>query len=99
MGSTKKLILMNTLFKSQFNYFPLVWMCCNRSLNTKMNRLHEQCLEIIYNDKKTSFNELLAKDGFVSIHHQIYKNLQLKCLIFLEVETLKLLMNYFNSES
>ena len=54
----------------QFNYCPLVWMCCNRSLNTKMNRLHKQCLQIVCNDKKTNFNELLAKDGSVSIHHQ-----------------------------
>ena len=34
-------------------------VCCNRSLNTRMNRLHE-----------TNFNELLAKDGSASIHHQ-----------------------------
>ena len=70
MGTTKKRIIMNTFFKSQFNYCPLVWMCYNRSLNTKINRLHEQCLRIVYNDKKLSFNELLAKDGSVSIHHQ-----------------------------
>ena len=61
---------MNTFFKSQFNYCPLVWMCCNRSLNTKMNRLHEQCIRIVNNDKKTNFNELLAKDDSASIHHQ-----------------------------
>ena len=61
---------MNASFKSQFNYCPLVWMCCNRSLNNKINRLHERCLQIVYNDKKSNFNELLAKDGSVSIHHQ-----------------------------
>ena len=70
MGTTKKRILMNAFFKSQFNYCPLVWMCCNRSLNTKINRLHKRCLRIVYNDKKSSFNELLVKDGSVSIHHQ-----------------------------
>ena len=32
MGATKKRILMNTFFKSQLNYCPLVWMCCNRFL-------------------------------------------------------------------
>ena len=35
-----------------------------------MNRLHERCLWIVYNDKKSNFNELLVKDGSVSIHHQ-----------------------------
>ena len=69
MGTTKKRILIKAFFKSQFNC-PLVWMCCNRFLNTKINRLHERCLWIVYNDKKSSFDELLVKDGSVSIHHQ-----------------------------
>ena len=45
-------------------------MCCNSSLDTKLNRLPEQCLRIAYNDKKSNFNELVVKDGSVSIHHQ-----------------------------
>ena len=73
VGTTKKRIIMNTFFKSQFNYCPLVWMCCNRSLNTKINRLQERCLRIVYNDKKSISNELLVKDGSISIHH---KNLE-----------------------
>ena len=69
MGTTKKRIVMNTFFMSEFSYCPLVWMCCNRSLNTKINRLHERCLRIVHNDKRW----LLVKDGSVSIH---YQNLQ-----------------------
>ena len=42
MGTTRKRILMNAFFKSQFNYCPLAWMHCNRSLNTKINQLHER---------------------------------------------------------
>ena len=30
--------------------------------------LHERCLRIIYNDKQSSFTELLNKDSSVSIH-------------------------------
>ena len=41
----------------------------NRSLNNKINRLHERCLRITYNDKHSSFEELLVKDNSVSIHH------------------------------
>ena len=70
MGTTKKRIIMNPFLKSQFNYCPLVWICCNRSSNTKITRLHGRCLWIVYNDKKSNFNELLVKDGSVSIHHQ-----------------------------
>ena len=35
--------------------------------------LHERCLRLIYNDKHTSFEELLKKDKFVSMNQ---KNLQ-----------------------
>ena len=53
---------MNAFFDFQFNYCPLIWMCCNRSLNHKINLLHDKCLQIIYSGKKSGFDELLAKD-------------------------------------
>ena len=64
---------MNSFFNSQFNYCPLVWMFHSRSINNKINRLHERVLRITYNDFKSSFENLLEKDGTVSIH---VKNLQ-----------------------
>ena len=57
---------MNSFFRSQFNYCPLIWMCHNRTNNRKKNRLHGRCLQIIYNDKQSSFIELLEKDNSVS---------------------------------
>ena len=70
MRTTKKRILMNAFFKSQSSYCPFVWITCNGSLNTKINPLCEQCLQIVYNYNKSNFNELLVKHGSVSIHHQ-----------------------------
>ena len=51
MSIAKKSILMNAFFKSQFSYCPLVWMCHSHANNSKINRLHERCLRIIYSDK------------------------------------------------
>lgn len=48
-------------------------MCHSRNLHHKINRLHEKCQRIIYNDKTLSFEEFLTKGGSVSTHH---KNLQ-----------------------
>ena len=59
---------MKAFFTSQFSYCPLVWMRHSRTNNNKINRLHERCLQIVYNDKRFSFRELLEKDGSVSIH-------------------------------
>ena len=60
---------MNAFFKAQFNYCPAIWMFDSRSLNNKINRLHERCLRIIYNDKHSNFEELLVKVNSVSKHH------------------------------
>ena len=68
MSIPKRKLLMNSFFISQFNYCPLVWMCHSRLINNKINRLHEKCLCIVYSDKTSSFEELLEKDGSVTIH-------------------------------
>ena len=73
MSLSKKRSLMNAFFNSQFNYCPLIWMCHSHENNNKINRLHERCLRIIYNDKRSSFNSLLEKDGSVSIHEMNFK--------------------------
>ena len=67
-------ILMNSFLNSQFNFCPLAWMFHVRSINNKINSLHERVLCILYNDFKLSFENLLEKDGTISIH---FKNLQI----------------------
>ena len=58
MNESKKRILMNSFFWSQFSYCPLVWMFHSRALNNKINRLHERCLRIVYNDKKSTYEKI-----------------------------------------
>ena len=64
----KKRFLLNAFFMSQFSYCQLVWMCHNHTKNNKINRLHERCLSLMYNDKKSSFEQLLEIDSSVSVH-------------------------------
>ena len=61
---------MNAFLKSQFSYCSLSRMFHNRTLNNKINRLHERCLHIIYNDNTSSFTDLLEIDNPVSVHHR-----------------------------
>ena len=70
MNLLKRCLLINSFFKTQFNYCPSIWMSHSRENNSKINRLHERYLRAIYNDKQSSFNEFLEKDGSVSIHEQ-----------------------------
>ena len=70
MDLPKRRILMNALLKSQFSYCPVTGMFYSCSLDNKINKLHERCLRIAYNDKKSNFEELLIKDNSISIHHR-----------------------------
>ena len=69
----KRKIIMKTFITSQFNYNPLVWMFHNRTLNNKINRLHERALKLVYKDERLNFQEMLDRDNSITIHH---KNLQ-----------------------
>ena len=80
MSFNKRKLLMNAFFTSQFSYCPLIWICHSRLNNRKINRLYERCLRIIYNDKQSSFDELLNKDSSVSIHIRNLQKLAIEML-------------------
>ena len=58
---------------SKFSYCPLVWMCHSRKLNNKIYKLHERALQLVYDDRQSTFKELLNMDKPVTIDH---RNLQ-----------------------
>ena len=68
MDLPKRRILLNVFFISQFSYCPLVRMFHSRGKNNKINRIHERCFQMIYDDKKSTFYKMLEKDGSTSIH-------------------------------
>ena len=61
---------MKDFIESQFGYFLLVWMCCNRSCNNYKNHLHERALRLVYNDSVSSFQDLSQRHQSVGIHHR-----------------------------
>ena len=87
MNLSKKKKLVSSFFSSQFNYCPFIWMFHSRIINNKINRLHERCLRLIYEDKSLSFRKLLEQDKSVTMHT---RNLQI-----LATEMLKVYRNIF----
>ena len=59
MSTNKKRLVMKVFISSQFSYCPLIWMNHSRTLNSKINRIHERLLRVVYSDKKATFKELL----------------------------------------
>ena len=69
MNLQQRRTLMKAFVVSQFNYCPLLWMFHSRTLNNRINNLHERALRIVYKDDDSSFKEFLVKDGSCTIHH------------------------------
>ena len=72
MDLNKRRNLMKAFITSQFSYCPLISMFHSRSLNNKINRIHERALRLVYQNN-LSFSELLDLDNSVTVHQ---KNLQ-----------------------
>ena len=61
---------MNLFFAAQLNHCLLIWMIYSRSNNKRVKCLHERGIRLTYNEKTSSYEEVLEKDRSVSIHLQ-----------------------------
>ena len=68
MDNSEKRAIMKACVESQFSYCPLMWMFHIIALNNKINCIHERALRITFNDKLSTFQELLDDDNSVTIH-------------------------------
>ena len=54
--------------QSQFSYAPLVWMLHSKTVQNRINKVHEKFLKLLYDDHDSNFKELLDKEGTFTIH-------------------------------
>ena len=84
MTTDKLRVLMKSFIESQFKYCPLVWMFHSKKLHSRINKLHERALRVVYkNDDNLTFEELLVKDKSFSVHDI---NLQKLALVMYKVK-------------
>ena len=83
----QRVLLLNSVIKSQFTYCPLIWMLTSRYLNNALNNIHERALWLIHNDHEKSFNSILTENNLKTIHqktlnffHLKYTNFKMACL-------------------
>ena len=75
MNKNKRTVLTNAFITSQFSYFALLWMPHSRTMNNRIDKIHEKALRLVYKDEINLFlDDLLKKGKSVSIHQQ---NLQI----------------------
>ena len=49
---------MSAFITSQFSYCALVWMSHSKTMNNRINKIHEKALRLVYKDET---NDLLKK--------------------------------------
>ena len=92
----KRRMLFKAFIESQFNYRPLIWMLHSRTMNDKINRLHERSLKIVYSDQSSTFEELLERDKTFSIHHKNIQSLAIEIYKFLNGLSPEIMNSMFN---
>ena len=95
----RRKILLNAFITSQFNYCPLVWMCHSREINNRINNIHYRALRIVYNDNTSSFEDLLRKDGSVTIHQENLRFLSLEMFKVIHGATPSFMSDIFTKKS
>ena len=78
MDTEKVKLIMRSFIMSHFSYCPLIWMFHDRAANSRINKIHEGALRIVYRDTESSFDELLARDNSVSVHQRNLRLLMLE---------------------
>ena len=63
MNIEKRRTLLSTFFISQFNYCHLIWMSQS---SKKQQTVFKRCLRVIYNDKISTFKEILLLEKYSS---------------------------------
>ena len=62
-------MLGNAFIDSQFNYAPLLWMFCRKTLYSKIEKIHHKTLKVIYESNDT-YDNLLLLSNTVSVQQR-----------------------------
>ena len=76
--------LCNAFVLSNFNYCPLIWMFCNKTLDGKINTVHKRALRAVTRDYNNSLEELISSVRGLKIHQRNLQTLlteMYKCIV------------------
>ena len=96
MSFNKRRTLMKAFIESQVNYCSLIWVFHSRTMNNKINRIHERALMLVYSNHVSSFVELLKKDRSFSIHHRNIQSLAIELYKFFHGLSPSIMKNVFH---
>ncbi len=70
----------NTFILSNFNYCPIIWHFCGQVSSKKIEKIQEKALRFMLKDQISTYEELLEKCNYTTLHIRSLRLTQLKCL-------------------
>lgn len=65
----------NTFIMANFNYCPIVWHFCSKASANKMEKIQERALRFLFNDKISSYEDLLKRCDSTTLHLKRLKSI------------------------
>ena len=82
-------ILGNAFIDSHFNYVTLLWMYCRKTLYSKIDKIHQKTLKVIYESNDT-YDNLLLQSNTISVCQRHLRFLMTEYIKAYHNETLNL---------
>lgn len=92
---TQRKNLMETLAKSQFRFCSSTYMFCGRRTIFIISQWHERTLRIVYKNQNLSFNEIIKKDGYFTIHHRHIQTISMELFRVKSDQSREIINNIF----
>ena len=70
-------------------------MFCSRKNNNRINHLHERSLRLVYNDYQSLFDDLLRRDGSITVHHRNIHRLAIEIYKVIHKESTNIMQEIF----
>ena len=61
-----------------FNYCPLIWLICRKDIQQKLEKRNKRALRFTLSDYSSSYDELLQKTKFTTVHIHSIRQLALE---------------------
>ena len=63
LNTSSRKIIYKSFIQSNFSYCPLTWHFCGKGNNSKVEKIQERALRLIYSDHVSSYDELLIRNS------------------------------------
>ena len=75
LNEESRTLIYKSFISANFNYCPLTWIFCGKKNSLKLEKLQERALRFVYNNRTSTYSELLKRGSFLSLSQHRIKHI------------------------